>query len=116
MYFSGGAPGVGAAVDEVEQCLQALRAHADRAEAARLDGSAQAVDAAHVAGRALLDRISLLLLAGGAEGDRQAGVLAALGASCAAEFARLEGRADPGLWRIAAQRWQELAERTGLSP
>ena len=106
----GGRAPAGGTVEEVERCLQALRAHADRAEAARLEGSAPAVAAAHAAGRALLDRISVALLAGGAEGGGQAGVLAALGASCAAEFARLEGRTDPTLWRIAAQRWQDVAQ------
>ena len=100
---------MGAAVEEVQQCLHGLQGHADRAEAARLEGSARRVEAAHAAGRALLDRISVALLAGGTEGGRQAGVLAALGASCAAEFARLEGRSDPTLWRIAAERWQDVA-------
>lgn len=98
-----------AVVDEVLTCLAQLRQQADLVERARHSGSVREVEDAHAAARALLDRISVALLAGGTGSDETAPVLIALGASSAAEFARLEGRFEPALWQTAVQRWEAAA-------
>ena len=98
-----------AVVDDIRSCLAQLRKRAEQAERARLSGSRREVEDVHAAARALLDRISIALLAGGTEGSRTAAVLEALGASCAAEFSWLEGRCDVQQWRTAVQRWEAVA-------
>jgi hypothetical protein len=88
-------------------CVARVRGAAERAADARRAGRGDEAAAAHEAGRQALDEMALVLL-GAARDDGRTDVLSAQAATCSAEFARLEGREDAALWRIAALRWEQL--------
>jgi DNA-binding CsgD family transcriptional regulator len=84
-----------------ELYLAALRAEADAAERARAAGDSDAEDEARRSGHAMSARMHDLVESASVEGPPPPQAVADL-AQVDAELARLEGRADPALWRAAA--------------
>ena len=82
----------------------AMTAHAERAQLARAIGDATAAAEAREAG----ERITTLVL--GAEGSDPAAMHPAFRALCAAEAARINGRAEPELWLVAARALDAVPE------
>jgi DNA-binding CsgD family transcriptional regulator/tetratricopeptide (TPR) repeat protein len=97
-----------------ELYLAALRAEGDAAQRARAGKDAGAEDEAVRTGRAMADRLRQLVQAAGAEGAPPPQATADL-ARLDAEQARLEGHADAGLWRAAADLNGELGNRIGVA-
>jgi DNA-binding CsgD family transcriptional regulator/tetratricopeptide (TPR) repeat protein len=83
-------------------CVAGLRAHADRAEAARAPHDLPA------AATRLRDRLQALARAHPPRPDGFGRQLAALATTGLAEFSRLHG-GDPDIWQRAAQQWTDLS-------
>jgi DNA-binding CsgD family transcriptional regulator len=84
-----------------ELYLPSLRAEADAAERARAAGDAAAEEEARRSGQAMSARMHELIRSASVDGPPPPQAVADI-ARVDAEIARLEGRADPELWRAAA--------------
>jgi ATP/maltotriose-dependent transcriptional regulator MalT len=97
-----------------ELYLPALRAETNAAERARAARDPEAEDEARRHGRAHAERMRALAAAVSAEGTLQPQVVADL-ARIDAELARLDGQADPALWRTAAALNEQVGNRVGAA-
>ena len=97
-----------------ELYLPALRAEADAADRARAARDMEAEQEARGFGQAMAARMHELADVISSEGTPQPQVVADL-ARVDAELARLEGRAEPELWRAAAELNEPIGNRVGIA-
>jgi len=85
-------------------CALGIRADADHVQNARVSRASTDLEAAERTGTTLLAR------ARAASEGISLPETSCLAGLCEAEYARLQGRLDPGLWEAAATGWEDLGQ------